>query len=114
MIELKIHVFPGNEIFSCNFEDNKSFKDLKNGLIKRQIINKDNYYIEMNNNYMNDDILLKDNGMTNSRDINVVRNDYIKFKVEIKDFWFDRIQTIQRYILISDFKVIKANGNKEI
>lgn len=113
MIGLNIHVFPGDEKLTCYFDENKSFADLKNELIERQIIKKGKYYIEMNDSIMNDHIILRNKGVVNNSNINVVRNDYVKIKLEVIDE--SGIANIKQcYMPISDFEVIKADENNEV
>lgn len=113
MIDLFIHVFPDDEYFSYSFDENESFGDLKHELIQKNLIKEDIYYIEVNDNIMNDEMILKDIGVTNDSNINIVNNNYIKIKVEVKD-WGGEIQTNYSYMLISDFKIIKSDENKEV
>lgn len=113
MIKIIIHVFPGNEKLTHVFDGNKSFADLKDDLLERQIIKKGTYYAEMNDNILNDDMILKGNGVKNDSEINIVRNDCIKIKVETRDKEGE-IQIISKYFLISDFKVIKTDKNNEV
>lgn len=113
MIFIIIHVFPDDKEFDCYFDNSKNFGDLKNDLIERQIIMEGTYYFEMNDHIINDDMVLKDNGIINNSHLNIIRNDCIKIGVEMKDN-NGKLETIQLYILISDFKVIKIDKNKVI
>lgn len=113
MINIKICVFPGDNCYSLNFDENKTFEDLKNDLQEKQIIKKGVCYIEMNDNIMDDDMILKNNGVKKNSYINVVRNESIKIKLKIKDL-VNKVQVIKKYMLISDLKVIKVNENNEV
>lgn len=113
MIEIIINVFPGNERFVCYFDENKSFKDLKNDLMERHMIKKDKYHIEINDNIMNDDLIIKDSGVINNSYIYIIRNDSIKVNMEIM-YLYDETEIIKLYMLKSDFKIIKANEYKEV
>lgn len=113
MIYLFIHSIPTCEDISYVFDEGKSFGDLKNDLEEKLKIEKDKYYFEMNDHVMNDDMILKDNGVINNSFINAVDNNYIKIKLNIK-YGEDSYREIQNYILISDFKVLETDENKEI
>lgn len=113
IIKIIICIFPGNEKLFYTFDINKSFGDLTNELQEKQIIYKGKYYIEMNDQIMSDDMVLKDSEVKNDSCINFVRNNYIKIKVKVKD-QEDEYRIIQKYVLISDFKVVKANENRMI
>lgn len=62
---------------------------------------------------MNDDMILKDNGVINNSEINVIRNACIEVKLEVKK-WMHQTEIIQRIIFATDFKIIKSNENKEV
>lgn len=113
MVLINIHVFPDDETFYYSFDEKKSFKDLKNDLKERQKVEEVEYYIEMNDNIMDDNMILKDNGVKDYSDIFVMRNDYIRINMEIKDI-DGKISTVLHYISMSDFNIIKANENKEV
>lgn len=113
MAKVNILLIPSNEFFYYDFDNNKSFGELKNELEEKYILRKGKYYFEMEDHILNDDIILKDVGIRDYCEINAIRNDYIKIKVKVKDI-FGRKQTIKMYVLISEFKVIKANEIKEI
>lgn len=110
---IKIHVFPGKEKFSCCFDVNKTFGDLKNDLIERQILKKEVYYIELNEQVMNDDMIFKDKDVEFFRNLNILRNDYIRIKLDI-NILLSKIDTISYYMPMSDFKVIKADKDKVV
>lgn len=112
-VKVIINVYPSGERFSYYFDDNKSFGDLKNELIEFQKIEEGEYFTEMNNHVKNDDLILKDNDVKKDSYVNIIRNDCVKINLKVKD-WNDRIQILQKYVSLSDFKVIKANENKEI
>lgn len=113
MIRLHIHLFPGFEVFSDYFDENKTFGDLKNELIEREIIKKGKYYIEKNDRFFDDDMILKDCGIKKYDRIFVFREGCFKIKVEVKkdERSKDKITT---YTLKSEFKVIKLDENNEI
>lgn len=113
MVEIIIYVFPGGEKFNIKFDSNKSFEDLRNYLFKRQIIMNKEYYFEKNGLIMNDNMILKDKGVKNHSYICAVDNNYIKICVEVNDI-YNGLRTMKTYVHISDFKVIKANENKEV
>lgn len=113
MIGINIHIFPDDETFSFKFDENKTFGDLKNDLVKKEKIKKGEYYIQMNDHVLNDEMVLKYHGVMNNCNLNIVKNEYVKINLMIKDFWND-IQTVENYMLVSDFKVIKPDKNKEI
>lgn len=111
MIDIYIHIFPDNEIFCYSFDEYKSFKVLKNKLREEQKIKKGEYYMEMNEHIVNDDITLKENGIVNHSVINIIRNDFIIIKVERKNYKGEN-QVMHMYMPVLDFKVIKADENK--
>lgn len=112
-IKVYIRVIPINEMFACCFDDMKSFGELKEDLVKRKFIKKRNYYFEMDDHIMDDELILKNNGIINGSYINVIRNDCIKIELEVNDR-FDKVEILKCYILVSDFKVIKTNENKKV
>lgn len=113
MIQFVVHLIPANESLLWTFDGNKKLLDLKNDLEEKHKMKKDKYYIEMNDRILNDDIILRDSGVTNDNDINIVRNDYIKYKLRIENEKGE-IQIIRGYLHVSDFKIMKANENKEL
>lgn len=113
MNQLEIHVFPDEEIFIHVFDINKSFGDLKNELLEGKIINVNNYYFEVDDRIMLDSMILKDSGIRNYYRINVIRNDYLKIKVEIKKMK-DETKIAKTYFPVNQLKVIKVNNNKVI
>lgn len=112
-IELKIHIFPGDEKFNYSFDKSKSFGDLRKELEENNKIKKDNYYIQMDGHIMNDDMTIKDNEVINNSDINIVNNRYVKIDIKLNNPE-DEPDKLQLYMLMSDFKVIKADENKII
>lgn len=91
----------------------RPLKIQKNKLIKNKKIKEGMYYIERNNRIMNDDMIIKEIVDEDNSDINIIRNDCVKISFERKDDE-DEIEKIQTFILLSDFKIIKADQNKEI
>lgn len=113
MINIKIHFIPNNINLPCSIDENKSFGDLKNELIKRYKEKMRMFYFVMNNNVMNEDMILEDNGVVDGALINYVRNDYIIIDIRIKDSQGNTKPLLQ-YMLPSCFKVVKADKNKKI
>lgn len=111
VVQFTVQCFPGEEKLTCNFDINKSFRDLKNELQEKYKMKQGTYYLEMNGHVIDDDVTLKDQKVENNSCINAVRNGYVIIRLEFKD---DRneIQMIQKCILKSDLKVIKPNQNK--
>lgn len=110
-IKIIIHFLPGNSSYSCNYDINKSFRELKNYLKEKQIIDDDMYYFEMNDHVLIDDMILGDSGIISDSNLNAFKNDYIKVKLKFKDTK-GNIQTVQNIILKSDFKIITSDENK--
>lgn len=113
MVNLQIHVIPYQDKFDYDFDENKTVLDLKNELIKTEKMKKDNYYVENEGNIMNDDMILKDNGVKNYSWIDIVRIDYIKVKIETEGN-AGHIDVSDAFMHESDFKVIKLDENKVI
>lgn len=113
MVKNTVHVFPTKEILTLDFDENGSVRELKVELEEEYKMKKGTYYIEMNDLVMSDDMILKRNGVIRDSNLNVIRNDYVKIKVEAKK-WGEESKIIQKYVLISDFKVIKADENRLI
>lgn len=113
MRRIEIHVIPGDEVISCHFDVSKSFGDLKDELNKKYILSKATYFFKMNNLIMDDNMILKDNGVADYSFLYAVRNDCINVILKLKDS-IGCIRTVQKYMLLSDFKVIKADENKEV
>lgn len=111
MVIININIFPYDKSFTYDFCENKSFEDLKKDLIKRQIIEKEAYYIEINDDIINDDMIIKEKGIRDYMEINIVKNDYLKIILELKQSK-EEIQTMHSFVLASDFKVIRADENK--
>lgn len=65
----------------------------------------------MNDCVMNDDMIIKNNGVKRGSCINIIKTNYIKIKIEIEDEK-GKTKINQYYKLSSDFKVIEANENK--
>lgn len=113
MVRITVHVFPTKEILTLDFDKSGSIRELKIELEEEYKIRKGMYYIEMNDLIMNDDMILKRVGVINDCNLNVIRNDYIKVKIEAKK-WGEESKILQKYVLVSDFKVIEADENKLI
>lgn len=113
VVNVTIQFIPNNLNLPCTINENKSFCDLSVELYKKYHINKEKWNFIMNDQIMNDDIILKDNGVKNNTCIKALRNDYAKFNVEVEDSE-GKIQRIERDIFLLDYKIIKANENKEI
>lgn len=111
--KIKIRVFPESLKFYYDFDNNKSFGDLKNELIEKRIIKEGTYYIEMNDDIVNDDLIVKDYVLDNNYYLNIINIDYNIIKIKINRM-FDSFSTLRFYVHSSDFKVIKANENREI
>lgn len=113
MIEIDIHVYPDNERFSFTIDETKSVKDLKNELVESRIIKGGEYYVKYDDNIINDDISLKDYGIKDRSSINIIENDYITIKMEIRK-WYPIYKSVYTYLPMSNFRVIKADGNKMV
>lgn len=113
MIEFTICFIPKNVSLTYYFDGNKNFGDLKNYLEEKYEIQKGSYYLEMNDHVLDDNVTLKGKGVKNDTCIYVISNNCMKIKVKVKD-WRSEVKTIQLGVLISDFKIIKADENKEI
>lgn len=111
-IQLKIHQIPDND-FSYFFDRNKSFRELKIELEKNNLIKKGEFHFEIDFHVINDDMLLKDCKSIYYSCINVVRNDYLRINIKV-EYNLVKFQTVQFYILMSDFKIIEAKENKEV
>lgn len=107
------YVFPENMEVYISFDNNKSFRDFKKDLLDRKLISNDNYYFEINERVMNDNMILKNNQIENYGGINLVRNDCIKFYFEVK-YEEGKVHKRYSYVLTLDIKVIKVNENKVI
>lgn len=113
IVKLKICCLPDFEEFSCTYDSNKSFEELRKDLIKYQIIKNDNFYFKVNDHVVNDDVILKDNKEISESDINIIDMNYIKIKVKLTEEK-NKMRTISKYVLKSKFKVIKPDENKEV
>lgn len=113
MIKINIHFYPGDERLIYNFDNNNTFEDLKNKLNEQCILTKGTYYFEVDDEIMDDHMILKDKGVINNSCICAVDNNCIKIKLELDDYW-GNLETIQCYVLMSDFKMIAADENKEV
>lgn len=113
MIVIKIHDCARIKYFSWFFDENKSFKDLKNELSAHYVIKKEEYCFELNGKVINDDMTIKDCGVEDSSLVNIISNDCAKIKLELKDGKGD-IKIIQWYMPISCFTTIKQDENKEV
>lgn len=113
IIKIVIHFLPGNTSYSCNYDINKSFRELKNYLKEKQITNDDMYYFEMNDHVLVDDMTLRDSGVVNDSNLNALKNDNIKIKLKFKD---DKgnVQIMQNIVLKSDFKILTSDENKVV
>lgn len=87
IIQFFIRLIPNNVSLYWTFEDNKNFGDLKNNLQEKHKIIKESYHFEMDDTIMDDDLVLKDLGVSNDSCLYLVRNDYIKIKIEKKNHW---------------------------
>lgn len=112
LVNITVHRYPSNEIFSFYFDNTKSFRHLKNDLEVNHKMNDGTFYLEMNDNILKDGTILKDMGVRDDVCINAVDDDYIKIKVKVKDFR-NNIRIIQKYMVKSDFKII-VSGDKKI
>lgn len=83
MIGFIIRLIPTYERLYWNFDENKSYNDLKNDIFDRAIIKNGECYIDINDQIINDDTILKVYGVEDYYDVKIVRSDYIKIKLEI-------------------------------
>lgn len=111
VIRFIIRSFPTFESLYWIFDSNKSFAELKNDLEKKLKIKKDTYYFEISNNIIKENMILKDAGISNDSYVNIINNDCIKVKIEVKNSE-EIIQIIEKNAFRSDFKVIKADENR--
>lgn len=113
LVQFIIRLIPTSQCLLWTFDENKSFGDLKKDLEKKHKVKKGEYYIEMNDHVMKDDMIMKDNGVRNDSNVNVIRNDCIKIKLIVKN-WRNESEIIEKRMVVSDFKIIKSNENKEV
>lgn len=113
MIMIKFHVYPDYKEFRCSFDVNKTFRDLKDYLNEKYKMEKGSYYFEVDNHVMDDNIILKNNGVGNYSCINVIRNDCINIIIE-ENVDENNTRTVQKYLFRSDFKVITPDKKKEV
>lgn len=113
MININIHVFPDDETFSYSFDENKRFKDLKNELIENNKIYGGEYYIEKYNHIIDEEMILKDNGMTDNSNLDIINSECIKIEPHVVSNG-NRFELIQNYMLISDLKAVNENEKKPV
>lgn len=113
MMKIRIHVFPEHEEFCYEIDENKKFIDLKKELLDSHLIKKGSFYFEFHGDVLDDDMILKDSKIPYLSVVNLIGNDCIKIKVEKKGL-IRGVYTIQKYATVSDFKIIKADENKEV
>lgn len=113
IIQFFIHFIPNNEVLYWTFENNKNFGDLKNELQEKHKIIKEFYHFEMGDTIIDDDLIFRDLGVKNNSCLYLVRNDYIKIKIEKTEFR-NKIVTFKKYVPFSNFKIIKSDENKII
>lgn len=75
VICFEISPFPNGESFYWRFNNNKTFKDLKNDLDKKQKMKKETYYFEKNGHVINESNTLRREGITNDSCLSAIRID---------------------------------------
>lgn len=113
MVKLKFNVFPDEESFNYSFDINETFKKLKKELVENKKIKDEEYYIEINDNIMDNNSIIKDYAVDDGSVISIVRNNYVKIKVEVKNNE-GKIETLFSYVPALDFKIIKLDENNLI
>lgn len=84
-IQICIKMIPSNSSFSCIFDSNRSFGDLKDNLQEGGVIPKDAYYFEMNGEVFSDNMILREKNVFNNSCLNAVRKDIINIIVKVED-----------------------------
>lgn len=116
MINIKIQIIPGTVIYSCNFDNNKSFGELKEKLKEGHELDKENYNFIVNGHIINDNVILKDMRITKDCNLSALRSDYIN--IIINNIKEENSKVLKQIINFhspsSVFKVLKPNENKEV
>lgn len=113
MIGFELYFIPSGDVIHYEFDENKTFGELKRDLEERLNLEEGSFHIDFEFETMEDGMFIIDSHIEDGDCMDIVDEDMLKTRIEIKDE-LDQTQIVQRYVPISTFLVIQADEEKRI